>query len=216
MAPGDWPSFPQAPDAASGRIRQCCSGRIPNVGFRAACRSRDCGATGAAVLTRSAGAYQPQRAGRCRSDRGDEARGSTTGAAAKLLPRAPTVFVCAHCSRRSRASWHALFVTAFIHWVELIPVACPEAVHRRRIVYCVDPVCCCMLLSAAITHASRRRAQLATARACSALCCSGGTEDRAAEAASARASRRGCGRRAARGGLVLRQAPRALRSLRCA
>jgi hypothetical protein len=36
MAPGDWPSFTQAPDASSGRIRQCCSGRTPNVGCRTA------------------------------------------------------------------------------------------------------------------------------------------------------------------------------------
>jgi hypothetical protein len=84
-------------------------------------------------------------------------------------------------------------------------------------VYCVDPLFCCTLLSVGITHAYRRRAQLAmVARACSALCCLGGTEDRAAEAASARASRPGGGRRAARGGLGLRQAPRALRSLRWA
>jgi hypothetical protein len=129
-APGDWPSFTQPPDASGKAVPDAY--RMLDAELRAA------------AVTAAPPVQQSSPDPPAPINLSEPADVVPTGEmkleeapqvlpAAKLLPRAPTVFVCADCSRRSHASWHAPFGTACIHWVELMPVACPEAVHSRRI-----------------------------------------------------------------------------------
>jgi hypothetical protein len=209
MAPSDWPSLRQPPDASGKAVPDAY--RMLDAELRAA-------AVTAAPPVQQSSPDPPAPINLSEPadvvPTGEIEEAPQVLPAAKLLPRAPTVFVCADCSRRSRASWHAPFGTACIHWVELVPVACPEAVHSRRILR--RPV---VLLHAPFGgHHACVPPPGATCdgKGMFRSCCLGGIEDRAEEAASARASRRGGGRRAARCGLGLHQAPSALRGLRWA